>query len=152
MPPFQGNESIHTYFCFVDQNRFLQTVFEYVMFVYVVHVSLPLWLVASVGSTCTMHTNLAAAAALGAHRSFRCFVPRDTWCRMEPQPRLWYSSGRYMPTLGGCVALTWWVAHIMSGNDVPIIRGTRVPLIWFLTKDNNTCIIDDEQRPWGSVG
>ena len=85
-----------------------------------------------------MHTNLAAAAALGAHCSFRCFVPRDTWCRMEPQPRLWYSSVRYVPTLGGCVALTWWVAHIMSGNDVPIIRGTRVPLIWFLTKDRSS--------------
>ena len=42
MPPFQGNESIHSYFCFIDQNRFLQTVFEYVMFVYVVHVSLAL--------------------------------------------------------------------------------------------------------------
>ena len=90
-----------------------------------------------------MHTNLAAAAALGAHRRFRCFVPRDTWCRMEPQPRLWYSSGRYVPTLGGCVALTWWVAHIMSGNDVPIIRATRVALIWFNTKDSTkfrTCI------------
>ena len=42
-----------------------------------------------------------------------------------------------MPTLGGCVALTWWVAHIMSGNDVPIITGTRVPLIWFNTKDTS---------------
>ena len=62
---------------------------------------------------------------------------------MEPQPRLWYSSVRYVPTLGGCVALTWWVAHIMSGNDVPIIRATRVALIWFNTKDSTkfrTCI------------
>ena len=101
----------------------------------IANVSLPLGLVALIKTTCTTHVNLAAADAVGAYCSFRCFVPTNTWCRMEPQPWLQYSSDRYVTTLDGCVALTWWVTCIMSGIDISKIRGTQVPLIWFPTKD-----------------
>ena len=135
LPAFQGNEIMHSYSCLLDQNTFSQTVFAYIMLMCIADVSLPLGLVPLIKTTCTTHVNLAAADAVGAYCSFRCFVPTNTWCRMEPQPWLQYSSDRYVTTLDGCVALTWWVTCIMSGIDNLKIRGTRVPLIWFRTKD-----------------